>query len=200
VTGVRYEATDIVSSSFQKDPLQTVWQNPTEWGLELAEESSYTHRTGDYEVFLPSLDSALNIRDDVIARFSFSQSLTRPTLGNMIGTMSVTDRPKPGERSGTQGNPDLRPFTSNNLDLSFEWYYGDASYASVGFFVKKVDNFIVDQIVSTEVLNLRDPLRGPRAQQAREELAAEGAEVTDETVFNRINDNQGTEGGITQVD
>lgn len=200
VSGLRYEATDIVSNSYQQDPLELVWQNPTEWGLNLAEESTYTNRTGDYEVFLPSVDAALDIREDVVGRFSFSQSITRPTLGSMIGTRSVTDRPKPGERSGTQGNPNLRPFTSNNLDLSFEWYYDDASYASVGLFVKKVDNFIVDQFVSTEVLNLRDPLEGPRAQQAREELAAEGAEITDETVFDRINENQGTEGAITQVD
>ena len=200
VSGLRYEATDIVSNSFQKDPLGLVWQNPTEWGLNLAEESTFTHRTGEYEVFLPSVDVKLDLREDIIGRFSYSQSITRPTLGNMIGTRSVTDRPKPGERSGTQGNPDLRPFTSNNLDLSLEWYYGEASYASVGLFVKRVDNFIVDQIVSTNVLNLRDPLEGPRAQQARDELAAEGAEITDETVFNRINENQGTQGGITQVD
>lgn len=198
-SGLRYEATDIVSSSYQQDPLEVVWQNPTEWGLNLAEDSTYTNRTGDYEAFLPSLDASLNIREDVIGRLSYSQSITRPTLGSMIGTRSVTDRPKPGERSGTQGNPNLRPFTSNNLDVSLEWYYGEASYASVGLFVKKVDNFIVDQFVSTDVLDLRDPLQGPRAQQARDELAAEGTEVTDEAVFNRINENQGTSGPITQA-
>ena len=199
VGGLRYEETDIVSNSFQQDPTQIVWQNPTEWGTNLAAESTYTNRTGNYDVFLPSLDVALNIREDLVGRFSFSQSITRPTLGNMIGTLSVTDRPKPGERSGNQGNPNLRPFSSDNLDLSLEWYYGESSYASVGLFVKKVDNFIVEQFVPTEVLNLRDPLQGPRAEEARNQLADDGLEATDAAVFDRINQNQGTSGPITQA-
>tara|TARA_B100000780_G_scaffold120742_1_gene84538 strand:+ start:19 stop:870 length:852 start_codon:yes stop_codon:yes gene_type:complete len=31
---------------------------------------------------------------------------------------------------------------STNIDLSFEWYYGDASYFSVGYFEKDVEDFI----------------------------------------------------------
>jgi len=38
----------------------------------------------------------------------------------------------------------LSPFTSDNFDLSAEWYYGEASYASFGYFKKEDSNFIVN--------------------------------------------------------
>lgn len=199
-TGLRYEETDIVASSFVQDPTELVWKNPTEWGRNLATESTYTGVNADYEVWLPSFDASLEITDSVVSRLSFSQSITRPTLSKMIGTTAVTDRPKPGERSGTAGNPGLLPFMSNNFDISTEWYYEESSYVSAGFFFKQVDNFIVDQIFAQTVGNLRDPQAGPRAQQARADLEAEGIDLTDVNVFNRINANAGAAVGseITQ--
>jgi TonB-dependent receptor len=198
VSGLRYEKTDIEANSYQQDPNAIVWQNPTEWGITRAAESRYTAEYGNYAVWLPSMDAALEVTDDVVARLSFSQSITRPSLGAMIGTTSTTDRPKPGERSGTAGNPDLLPFTSNNIDVSAEWYYDDASYVSVGLFHKQVTNFIVNEFVEMEVFGLRDPLQGPRAELARAQLEAEGEQITDGNIFDRINVNEGSEGPITQ--
>ncbi|WP_039912282.1 TonB-dependent receptor [Cellvibrio mixtus] len=197
-TGVRYESTDIESNSYQQDPTTIIWQNPTEWGITRAANSRYTAEFGDYDTWLPSLDAALNITDDVVGRFSYSRSLTRPRLGALIGNTSITDRPKPGERNGSKGVPDLLPYTADNLDISAEWYYAEASYVSVGLFHKQVVNFIVDESVPEQVFGLRDPLQGPRAQAARAELEAEGLPLTDTNVFNRINEMAGTSGPIAQ--
>ena len=82
----------------------------------------------------------------------------------MRGTTSLTDRPKPSERFGDAGNPNLVPFTSDNFDLSFEWYYAEGSYASIGYYRKQVENFIVTEQVDTQFANLRDPSLGPRAE------------------------------------
>lgn len=199
-TGVRYESTDIEANSFQQDPESIVWINQTEWSLILDSESSYTAVDGDYDVWLPSLDVSLDVSDDVITRMSYSKSITRPTLSKMIGTTSVTSRPKPGERTGTAGNPDLKPFMADNFDLSAEWYYDEASYVSAGFFLKQVDDFIVDVITEREVGNLRDPSKGLRADQARAQLIAEGITPTDANVIDRINANQGTTGNVVQND
>lgn len=199
-TGLRYESTDVEASSFQQDPDKIVWINQTEWSLILKPDSSYTAESGSYDVFLPSLDTSLELSDDVVARFSYSKSITRPTLGKMIGTTSVTSRPKPGERTGTAGNPDLKPFMADNFDLSAEWYYNEASYLSAGFFLKQVDDFIVDVISEREVGNLRDPSKGLRADQARAQLIAEGITPTDANVIDRINANSGTVGNVVQND
>jgi TonB-dependent receptor len=197
-TGIRYESTDIESNSHQQDPQTIIWQNPTEWGITRASDSRYTAEFGDYDAWLPSIDAALNITEDVVGRFSYSKSLTRPRLGAMIGNTSITDRPKPGERNGSKGVPDLLPYTSDNLDISAEWYYGEASYVSFGLFHKQVTNFIVDEFVPEQVFGLRDPLQGPRAQAARAALEAEGLALTDTNVFNRINEMAGTSGPIAQ--
>lgn len=189
--GLRYESTDIEANSFQRDPEEIVWINQTEWSLNLADDSSYTAVGGDYDVFLPSMDLSLDVNDDVVARMSYSKSITRPTLEKMIGTTSVTDRPKPAERTGTAGNPDLKPFMADNIDLSAEWYYADASYVSAGFFWKQVDDFIVDVITERQVGNLRDPSKGARADLARAQIVAEGGTPTDANVIDRIKANEG---------
>ncbi|WP_323813236.1 TonB-dependent receptor [Cellvibrio sp. NN19] len=189
--GMRYESTDIEANSFQRDPEEIVWINQTEWSLNLADESSYTSVGGDYSVWLPSIDVSLDVTDNIVGRFSASTSITRPFLGSMIGTTSVTTRPKPGERTGTAGNPDLQPFMADNIDLSAEWYYDEGSYVSAGFFYKNVDDFIVDVITPREVGNLRDPSQGPRADLARQQLISEGITPTDANVVERIKANEG---------
>ena len=66
----------------------------------------------------------------------------------------------------SQGNPNLLPFESKNLDLSVEWYYDQASYVSVGHFRKKVDNFIAtgeeDRIIEGPNGPLTNPSVNPR--------------------------------------
>jgi len=190
-TGLRYESTDIESRSYQQDPEEIVWINQTEWSLNLASEGTYTTGGGSYDVFLPSVDLSLDVNDDVVVRASYSKSITRPTLNSMISTTSVTSRPKPGERTGNEGNPDLKPFMADNFDLSAEWYYADASYVSAGFFLKQVDDFIVDVITQREVGNLRDPSKGPRADEARAQLESEGIAPSDANVIERIKLNAG---------
>lgn len=198
-TGLRFEQTDIHSSSFQQSPTELVWISSTEWSLNKEEGSDYTNEKGSYGVFLPSFDVALNVTDDVITRLSYSKSIARPALSAMTGVFSVTDRPKPGERTGNAGNPDLKPYMSDNLDISAEWYYAEGSYVSVGAFVKQVDNFIVNKIVDREVGNLRDPEAGPRAAQAIADLQADGATVDATAILAQINENAGQPEGTPVI-
>ena len=53
-----------------------------------------------------------------------------------------------GVPRASRGNASLEPLESTNLDLSFEWYYGESSYASVGFFRKAVNNFVGTGVTS----------------------------------------------------
>jgi TonB-dependent receptor len=56
---------------------------------------------------------------------------------------------RPGENQASGGNPDLKPYRSDNYDLSLEWYFAQASYASIGGFRKNIKDF-----VSSEYYNL----------------------------------------------
>jgi len=195
VGGIRYEDTNITSNSDVIEVEEVVWVSAgttSEWSVNKASESTVSDVKGDYNTWLPNLDISMDVRDDMIARVSYSKSITRPSLTNMRGTLTTSDLPKPGQRDANKGNPDLLPFTSDNLDLSFEWYYSDASYASIGYFRKQVDNFIVTQQFDQTIGNLRDPQLGPRAIQAMADIEAAGGDPNDLALLHdQININMG---------
>ncbi|WP_224745877.1 TonB-dependent receptor [Neiella litorisoli] len=187
--GGRYEKTDVTASSLQTVAEELQWISGQEWFTQKSEEQTYTRETSDYSEFLPNLDINLEIVDDLIARVSLSKTITRPTLGQMKATNSLTNQPKPGSRTGFSGNPGLEPFSSDNIDLSLEYYYDEASYVSAGWFNKDVENFLQTTISEVQYDGLRDPYVGPRAELARSQLAADGVPATDENVFQWLIDN-----------
>ncbi len=190
VGGIRYEDTDVTANSLELITEAIVWTSPTEWSVIRSPEAEFTDVGGDYSLWLPNLDVSVDINDEMITRFSYSKSVTRPTLTSMRGTTSLTDRPQPGQRTGDAGNPGLLPFESDNFDLSFEWYYDEGSYASIGYYRKQVENFIVKEQTDTQFENLRDPFNGPRAAQARADIAAAGGDPNNiDAIHNQININ-----------
>ncbi|WP_033538437.1 MULTISPECIES: TonB-dependent receptor [Shewanella] len=189
VAGLRYEQTNVTASSMQQEAQQLVWLNPTEWQTVYADDFSYSHETHDYKEFLPNLDINLEVVENLVARLSYSRTITRPTLASMRATTALTPIPKVGSRTGFAGNTSLKPFSSNNIDLSLEYYYDDASYVSVGYFNKEVENFLMNTIETVEYDHLRDPYSGPAAEQARAELIANNETPSDEAVFQWLIDN-----------
>ena len=196
LAGLRIEQTDITSNSLVREPLTIAWTGPTEYNTILADGQSFSDERGSYDLVLPNFDIRYEFLEGVIARFSISRSVTRPSLQDLQGTLSVNGRPKPGDRTANAGNPDLKPFTADNVDLSLEWHYGDGSYMSAGFFHKTVENFIVVQETEQIIRNLRDPRQGPRAMAA---IATLGGTPADEQIFAEINRVAGAESDATIV-
>ncbi|MCG8556198.1 MAG: TonB-dependent receptor [Proteobacteria bacterium] len=89
----------------------------------------------------------------------------RPSITYDINTPNVL--------RASSGEPNLRPFTANNFDLSFEWYYEDASYLSLAGFIKQVGNFIVER-VEKQTFNLAS---GPYIYDIRRPSNGEAANV-----------------------
>ncbi|WP_245929203.1 TonB-dependent receptor [Agarilytica rhodophyticola] len=118
-----------------------------------------------YDAILPNMSVKWDISDDLVARAASSKTVTRPTLQSLSPVTVITTTRQGGDLTSTSGNPELEPFEADNFDLSLEWYYGDTSYASVGYFKKDVANFIVNtQADRTFTLadgsTLRDPSTG----------------------------------------
>lgn len=188
--GVRYEKTDVTSNVLQNIEDFLVWSNPTEWQLRYQPgERAFLNTQADYDVTLPSLNIKLEVTDDIIARFSASKTISRAPLGDLAGGRSLTGSPKPGSRTGSSGNTALLPFESTNLDIILEYYYAEASYVAIGYFRKDVENFISRQSNLITVEGLRDPLVGPRAQQATADLIAAGIPVSDGAIWQQLIDN-----------
>lgn len=141
--GLRYLETDVEApyTSFDYEPIR--WVADNEFSLDTVEGSATTvSATGSYDQTLPSLGARLDVTDEVTIRAAYSKSIARPDWLALRGIQYGTVRIAGGDASA--GNPGLEPYESDNIDLSAEWYYGDASYASLGYFRKVVSNFISD--------------------------------------------------------
>ena len=141
--GFRYESTDTEVNGTDEPVSVLTILDKTEMLAKYGAAQSINQQS-DYDVILPNFSVKLEITDDLIARIAASRTLTRPTLDSMSPVTVITTTRQGGNLTSTSGNPALKPFTSDNLDLSLEWYYSDASYISAGYFRKNVANFIVN--------------------------------------------------------
>jgi outer membrane receptor protein involved in Fe transport len=121
LAGVRYEKSTVTAQSLQKVPTSIQWNNPTEFGTNYAANASYSDIKTSYAEFLPSLDMSLGVLPDVVLRGSYSKTIARSDLTQMVGTTSVTFTPKPGSLTAHAGKPGLPPYETNNVALGTEW-------------------------------------------------------------------------------
>jgi len=105
--------------------------------------------TRSYENYLPSMNLALDITDKLVARFAYSRSMTRPGLStlNIAGPVfGYTTR-----TVGNLGNPDLKPYQSNDIDAGLEWYFGKGGLLAVNFFNKDITTSLTTRVVTQMV-------------------------------------------------
>ncbi|WP_157443025.1 TonB-dependent receptor [Colwellia piezophila] len=150
--GMRYVETSSTSNGFAI-PLLDLEPSVGKPGFVNAiEGDDYTPITikHKYDNWLPSVNAKIEIVDDLIARFAYSKSITRPELDAM-SPESGYNGGDVNHLTGWGSNPKLMPFESNNLDLGLEWYYGEGSYAAIAMFTKDVDGYLdydeVDEVV-----------------------------------------------------
>ncbi len=186
--GLRYEETDIVSPAKSRVAEYVYWAGGSEWLTQFASggELVEVEYEGNYDLLLPMLDVKVDLTDDLVARASIGKTITRPTLGLMLGNLSLTPSPKLGSRTGGRGNPNLKPFQSTNLDISVEYYYAEASYAAVGLFWKNVDDWIDNSQITTTIDGLYDVYLGPRWNAAVAAIQERGEQATDAAIYQEL--------------
>lgn len=98
----------------------------------------------DYSNFLPSMNLALDVTDDVTVRFAAARTMTRASLNSLnIANPNFTYE----TRTVSMGNPDLAPYESNDIDLGVEWYFQDEALLSATMFNKKVVSSLTTDVV-----------------------------------------------------
>jgi TonB-dependent receptor len=194
LAGVRYEKSTVTAQSLQKVPTSIQWNNPTEFSTNYAANASYSDIKTSYNEFLPSLDTSLEVLPGVLLRGSYSKTIARSDLTQMVGTTSVTFTPKPGARTATAGNPGLLPYESNNIDLGAEWYYSSGSYVAANWFTKHVTNFLTEVTTQQPLFGITDPNAGALATKAIAELQAAGTAPSAQNVFAQIVKDTGSNG------
>jgi iron complex outermembrane receptor protein len=140
--GVRYVTTDQWSQGYET----------TSAGSALVDADR------SYDMWLPSMNLAVDLTDTVVARFSAARTVARPSIASLT----------PGGDVGIQGsnytystgNPYVDPTQSDNLDFSLEYYPDRDSLFALGVFYKKINTFVqtLQQNIPFNELGLPDSL------------------------------------------
>ncbi len=102
-----------------------------------------------YTDLLPSLNLAMELSSDMIARLGLGKTLSRPRMNDMrasIDSPSVTTPTdgSPALYTASGGNPEVEPFRATALDLSVEKYFGgNKGYVSLAGFYKDIETYVL---------------------------------------------------------
>lgn len=187
--GIRYEDTDITSTALSPTYTALNWNAGNEIALVQGGAQDFTTFKGSYDNWLPNFDASMDVTDDIVVRLSYSKTLARPDYTSIQGGLTLNSPVRIDGGTGARGNPGLLPYLSDNIDVTFEWYYADASYVSLGYFDKSVKNFIGTSGVVETPYNLPHPGLGPLADEARAATgASDAATLWDWILTNRPNE------------
>lgn len=95
-------------------------------------------RTGDYRSVFPGLHLKYQFNRSILARFSYSESIGRPNIGQLIPRTTVNY----DNQTLSTSNPSLEPQWAQNWDISAEFYFEPAGLFTVGAFQKDLEKFI----------------------------------------------------------
>ncbi len=120
-----------------------------------------------YTDYLPSLNLAYDVSDDVKLRFAYSENQLALNLsewggGKTVGRVNNADCNCLRVVNGTlTGNPGLNPWRSNNYSFSTEWYNGDASMTYFAAYKIDIESFTTGGSVMIDEPDADGIRRGP---------------------------------------
>ncbi|WP_162301920.1 TonB-dependent receptor [Croceibacterium ferulae] len=139
VVGLRAVRTETQISGFQRD--ETDPANPV-----------FTPITAenDYTDYLPNVSARIALTDELQLRLAYTQTRTRPNFFDLNPTLTVgppvvnpnPNDPNSAARGITGGNPNLTPLTSDNYDVSLEWYFSRSGSLTGALFRRDAQGFI----------------------------------------------------------
>ncbi|MBB3992225.1 TonB-dependent receptor [Croceicoccus naphthovorans] len=103
---------------------------------------------GGYEAWLPRVNVAADLTNDLVFRASYGEDINRPKFDDLSLSVNFPTGPN---NAVSIGNPNLAPENVSSYDASLSWYFAPASLLSVGVFHKKRTNLFVTQVEDVEV-------------------------------------------------
>ena len=118
----------------------------------------------EYTDWLPTANVQWNVTDRLKVRAAFAKTMIPLDLGNYGGGVTIAtadsvgpsasdpNAPARGTRRVTSanasGNPNLKPWRSNNYDAAIEYYIGRATLLNVGVFKLDINSFVTTRTVN----------------------------------------------------
>ncbi|PXA89769.1 TonB-dependent receptor, partial [Nostoc sp. 3335mG] len=109
----------------------------------------------EYTDYLPNVSARIRFTPELQMRLAYTQTRTRPNFFDLNPTLTVgpppvidpNNPPNPNDpnsnlRNISGGNPDLNPLTSDNYDVSLEWYFSRTGSLTGSLFRRDAQGFI----------------------------------------------------------
>jgi TonB-dependent receptor len=111
--------------------------------------------TQSFTNVLPSLNIRFHLTDQLQARLAVAKALARPDFSQLQAfTTFSSSISSTGVQSFTgtaNGNPYLKPTTSDQIDGTLEWYFAKSGSLTGAVFYKKLHDVVVNQLIDTTV-------------------------------------------------
>lgn len=121
-----------------------------------------------YDYWLPSVNLRLEVGGGVQFRAAYFRGVAPPEFGltrnfyNVPGLNTVENRDANGaiipnsftiQAVFDAGNPLLEPTTSDNFDLTAEWFFSRVGQLTASFFYKRLNGVLTNDIIRTNITN-----------------------------------------------
>jgi len=107
--------------------------------------------SNSYTDVLPNVNANIHLSRDLLLRLAATKTRTRPAFDQLNPSLSLNPfdsncNPQLTNciRTGSAGNPNLKPLKSTNYDASLEYYFSRTGFASVAAFHRNMRGFIAN--------------------------------------------------------
>ena len=145
MAGVRAEKTEDKGTAFQTvassragtDSVATLSPDANRARAVLRYSVPMRTTDGSYANVFPGVHFIMEPLAALQVRASYNKSISRPAIGSLLPVNNVNDV----TQVVTAGNPELRPFTSDNLEVSVQKYFEPIGLFEVSAFLKQISNY-----------------------------------------------------------
>ena len=152
VAGLRVEGTEYAARATQ---VLAAEEDATINGTQLADDTVFlsdVRSANNYVDYLPSINIRHGLSDEVVMRFAYYHSISRPNLEQAAPRVLI-EQDDNDDVEAEYGNPDLQRAEARNADFSLAWYINRDSVLSGGVFWKSIDNTIAQIETANVVVN-----------------------------------------------
>jgi TonB-dependent receptor len=96
-----------------------------------------------YTETLPSFNLRFAVTEDLLMHLAAGRVMARPTFGEVAPRLNISE----ANQRVSGGNPFLRPYIADQVDLAFGYYWDKLGMVSVGVFYKDITDFIAKTTV-----------------------------------------------------
>ncbi|MBI5382010.1 MAG: TonB-dependent receptor [Opitutae bacterium] len=141
--GLRVEETDVRGTMLLIDGSAQYNSNATltaaeNLALAKAKFKGVLSRTGNYRNVFPGVHFTYTAQKNLLFRLSYNSSISRPPIANILQIINVS----PTSSTVSMGNPDLKPYRSDNFEFSVERYFEPVGEIRIGAFYKNIKDYI----------------------------------------------------------